>query len=126
MAIDENETTIRGIIKKNKFSFFMNILIVFVVTFAVLYFFGLVPEEFKMMVGRETVKETTTERGELPLTIKIPNAEVDVSVYNPSSTSTEVLDEWLLKGTVRYPVLDFLDKVVATCLFLVIVQVIKL
>lgn len=97
----------KGIFKtiwENKGYFFLNLFIVLTITFSILYLFGLVPEEFKSIIGREPVKETKGNQvGELPLSIQIPVIGVNAQVYNPSTTSVEVLDDYLLKGAVRYP-----------------------
>jgi LPXTG-site transpeptidase (sortase) family protein len=97
----------QGIFKliwENKGYFFINLFIVLTITFSILYLFGLVPEEFKSIIGREPVTESKgNQAGELPLSIQIPVIGVDAQVYNPSTTSAEVLDNYLLKGAVRYP-----------------------
>jgi len=104
--MDEGKNKL-GIIKtitKNRGPFLLYFIIVLVLTFSVLYFFGLVPDALKSTVGRESVLESKGNRiGELPLTIKIPIIGVDSEVYNPATTSAEVLDNYLLKGAVRYP-----------------------
>ena len=92
------------LISENKGYFFVNLFIVLTITFSVLYLFGLVPEEFKVIIGREPVKESAGNRiGELPLSIKIPAIGVDSQIYNPATTSIEILNNYLLKGAVRYP-----------------------
>ncbi len=92
------------IIKENKGDFFLYLFIILIMTFSILYLFGLVPTELKSIIGREPVVESKGGRiGELPLSIKIPIIGVDASVYNPATTSAEVLDDYLLKGAVRYP-----------------------
>ncbi len=79
-------------------------MVILIMTISVLYLFNLVPEAFKSIVGREPVAESKGNRiGELPLNIKIPVIGVDAQVYNPATTSVEVLDNYLLKGAVRYP-----------------------
>ena len=92
------------IILENKAYFLINIFIVLTITFSILYLFDLVPNEFKSIIGRDPVKESKGNLiGELPISIKIPNIDVDAQIYNPSTTSAKVLDEFLLKGAVRYP-----------------------
>lgn len=82
----------------------INLFIVLSITFSILYLFDLVPNEFKSIIGRDPVKESTGNQvGELPINIKIPNIGVDAQIYNPSTTSVKVLDDFLLKGAVRYP-----------------------
>ena len=93
-----------SMILKNKVSFFVNLFIILTITFSILYLFGLVPEAFKSIVGRESVIESSGNRiGDLPLSIKIPAIGVDSQIYNPATTSLEVLNDYLLKGAVRYP-----------------------
>ncbi len=102
--MDKNKPRILKLIAENKLSFVFYVLVVLTITFSVLYLFGLVPEEFKTTIGRYPDKESTNgEPGELPMSIKIPEVGVDTQVYNTESTSTEILDSYLLKGAVRYP-----------------------
>lgn len=92
------------LILKNKGYFFLNFFIVLTITFSVLYLFGLVPTEFKTIIGREPVQESTGNRvGELPITINIPSIGVDSPIYNPATTSVNILNDFLTKGAVRYP-----------------------
>lgn len=93
-----------SLILKNKGYFLISFFIILTITFSFLYLFGLVPTEFKSIVGREPVSETTGDRsGELPLSIKISNIGVDSFIYNPATTSINVLNDFLTKGAVRYP-----------------------
>lgn len=93
-----------GFIKSRKWSFLLNFSIVLFITFGLLYFFGFVPEEFKVSYGRSPENNISQKtNAEIPLIIKIPSIKVDVEVYNPQSTSTEVLDNFLAKGAVHYP-----------------------
>jgi LPXTG-site transpeptidase (sortase) family protein len=105
--MDNNQQKKPGIIKliwENKGYFFVNLFIVLTITFSILYLFGLVPEEFKSIIGRAPVQESKGNQvGELPMRIEIPSIKVDAQVYNPATTSIEVLDDYLLKGAVRYP-----------------------
>lgn len=104
MEKDNNEQGFIRIILENKAYFFVNLFIILTMTFAVLYLFGLVPEEFKTLVGRDPVKEVKENKvGELPVSVVIPAIGVDTQIYNPSTTSVKILDEFLLKGAVRYP-----------------------
>jgi len=104
--MDQNQEK-QGIIRiilNNKGYFFVNLFIILTITFSVLYLFDLVPEAFKTFVGRDSTNESVGSRsGELPLGIKIPVIGVDAQIYNPSTTSVETLDGYLLKGAVRYP-----------------------
>ena len=91
-------------IKHRKWPFFLNFFIVCFFTFGTLYMLGLVPTELEMSIGRYPDKEIADKKNaEVPLSIKIPIIGVDAQVYNPASTSTEVLDGYLAKGAVRYP-----------------------
>ena len=104
MENNQKKNGILSTILENKGYFLVNLFIILSLTFAFLYLFGLVPEEFKSIIGREPVKETTENKvGELPLSIKISAIGVDSQIYNPATTSVEVLDSYLLKGAVRYP-----------------------
>jgi len=104
MENNQKKYGILSIILENKGYFLVNLFIILSLTFSFLYLFGLVPEEFKSIIGREPVKETTGNKvGELPLSIKISAIGVDSQIYNPATTSVEVLDSYLLKGAVRYP-----------------------
>lgn len=102
-----NQIKNRGFIKiiwDNKGYFFINLFIILTISFSVLYLLGLVPEGLKSIVGRESVSESVGNRsGELPITIKISKIEVNAPIYNPATTSVEILDNYLLKGAVRYP-----------------------
>lgn len=103
----------RGIIStiiENKIYFLVNLFIILTLTFSSLYLFGLVPESFKYMIGRAPVKESKGNRvGNLPLSIKIPNIGVDAQIYNPATTSIDILNDYLSKGAVRYPGSGLLD-----------------
>ena len=92
-------------LKKYKInSFSVIFLLVCILTFSFLYLFGLVPDEFKTIVGRFQEKEYTGNKiGEAPLKIQISKIGVDAEIYNPSTTSVSVLDSYLLKGAVHYP-----------------------
>jgi LPXTG-site transpeptidase (sortase) family protein len=93
-------------VKSRRLAFFFNFFIVCLITFSVLYLFGFVPEELQMSFGRAPEPAHTAEEiktGEFPLRVVISSIGVDTQVYNPESTSTEVLDSYLLKGAVRYP-----------------------
>jgi len=95
---------IKDLLIKKYFYTFIVFLVIILITFSVLYLFGLVPEEFNTIIGRYPgIESTLGQKGELPLSIKIPEVEVDAQVYNPESTSTEVLDNYLAKGAIRYP-----------------------
>ncbi len=92
-----------GLIYQEKFSFLLTFFIVFLLTFSTLYLFGFVPEEFKSIIGRYPGKEYTVGSGQLPMLIQIPKIDVNVQIYNPSTTTLPVLNDYLTKGAVHYP-----------------------
>ena len=95
---------IRDMLIKKYFYSTLTFLVIIMITFSILYLFGLVPKEFNTIIGRYPGIESTQGKiGVLPLNIKITNVGIDAQVYNPAGTSTEVLDEYLKKGAVRYP-----------------------
>ncbi len=95
----------------------------FFVSFTLLYVLGLVPSELRdgnsildnlQMRTMEAVRGDTepiqtpevTEvkpKGEEPLHLIVPAAKVDIIVQNPDTRDNVLLDEYLKKGTVRYP-----------------------
>lgn len=93
---------------------------IFLITFVLLYIFGLVPETFKSIkpqtVDTESTNsiKTTEEHDEIiapesmssitrPSRITINSIGVDSAIEQPSSNNIEVLDEALKKGAVYYP-----------------------
>lgn len=99
-----NKKSFLKFIWENKVSFTLYFLIIFSATFAVLYLFDWVPSEFDTIVGRYPENDSAISRnGEIPVEVKIPEVGIDAQVYNPDSTSTDVLDSYLAKGAVRYP-----------------------
>ncbi len=105
----------KGFLQKNEVRFVLYFAGVFLVSFTLLYGLGLVPDEltdsrgildtarfnaFKMIQGTDTTKN---EPGEEPTHITIPNAGVDIIVQNPTTKDNTILDEYLTKGTIRYP-----------------------
>jgi len=108
-----------------KLSFLKDFVIICFVTFGILYLFGFVPNELKINDIRHSNKEAILENnsiiggtvsikekenlpvviksGELPIRIKIDAIGVDTSIYNPETTDIKVMDEYLLRGAVRYP-----------------------
>ncbi len=95
--------SIIDVIYREKFSFIINFFLVFLITFSILYLFGYVPDEFKITVGRYPGKEIADGYGDLPMVIKIPKIGVDSQIYNPATTTISTLNNYLLKGAVRYP-----------------------
>ncbi len=99
------------LINKNKMAFLLNFFIVCSITFSFLYMFGLVPEEFKMTVGRYMSGQYQKNgEGELPVKIVIKNVGINSIVYNPNTDDIKILDDFLLKGVVRYPGSGFLGE----------------
>lgn len=92
---------------------------IFFLTFLGLYFVGLVPNEFlagdptdpgvddlKLRVLNNVENPDTEIRNtpaEAPIHIEIPKVGVNISVQNPTSKNNDILNEYLLKGAVRYP-----------------------
>ena len=102
----QNKTSIKELIVKNKWYFFIDFCIILLITFSLLYLFNLVPPEFQNVIGRYQNNNSETAvigKGELPVKIEIPEVSVDAQVYNTDSTSTAVLDDFLLHGAVRWP-----------------------
>src|SRR5690349_19203838 len=89
---------IKDLLVKKYFYTFIVFLVILMITFSVLYLFNLVPEELNTIIGRfPDIESTLGQKGELPINIKIPEVGIDAQVYNPASTSVEVLDSYLLK-----------------------------
>ena len=100
-------------------------IIICFVTFGILYLFGFVPNELKIndiryppkgpilennsiIEGTTSIKEKDKPTevkiiGELPMRIKIDAIGIDTSIYNPETTDIKIMDEYLLRGAVRYP-----------------------
>lgn len=104
--------------KKNRdFVFLAVFALVFFLTFAGLYVLGLVPSEFssggndeasdlKLRILNNFDDQKTEIKkvpGEEPVYIEIPKVGVNITVLNPSSKNNNILNEYLLKGAVRYP-----------------------
>lgn len=91
----------------------------FLLTFIALYTVGLVPNELtgdsssvlddlrfnaiKMAEQDATTTPVKKEIGEEPVHITIPHTEIDILVQNPKTKDNTVLDEYLTRGTIRYP-----------------------
>jgi LPXTG-site transpeptidase (sortase) family protein len=101
----------------------------FFVSFTLLFVLGLVPAELRggnslldilqmrtlESVGgidTETVENTPAQnpgivdaklKGEEPLHLLVPAVKIDIIVQNPDTRDNTLLDEYLKKGTVRYP-----------------------
>lgn len=84
-------------------------LCVFAISFTVLYFLDMVPNEIReqdITVKSSGVASTTTvgkKQYELPVKIIIEKIGVNSIIQNPTTTNIYTLDELLLKGVVRYP-----------------------
>ena len=52
----------------------------------------------------------STEAGEQPVKVEIPSIGLSVSVANPATTNVETLDQYLLRGAVRYPTSGLLGE----------------
>ncbi|MES2409712.1 MAG: sortase [Patescibacteria group bacterium] len=89
---------------------------VFLVSFIGLYALGLVPSEissesngvlddirFNAMQMTETKATLPKEAGEEPIHLTIPNTDIDILVQNPTTKDNTILDEYLTRGTIRYP-----------------------
>jgi LPXTG-site transpeptidase (sortase) family protein len=119
------------IIKKMKKSFKNNnktdyvvfilwFVVIFALSFSLLFTLGLVPSELSEDGGNSflsnlrtktienvsnldgEIKNTPREKGEEPLRVYIPKIGTDVTISNPKTTDVVVLDEYLKKGVVRY------------------------
>ncbi len=75
-------------------------------TFVLLLAFDAVPLELQFGPNTPAEQKTPVEsnlKAILPNHIKISKIGVDVSISNPESDNVEILDEYLKKGSVRYP-----------------------
>ena len=103
--------------KQKKYINFSLIFIgIFVVTFIILYFIGFVPEEI-LTTGNspaDIIKLNLFQNSsinqnldgtvkDIPIKIQIPKVGVDVSISDPNNTDSAILNQYLLKGAVRYP-----------------------
>ncbi|MBX4198004.1 sortase [Candidatus Parcubacteria bacterium] len=111
---------------KFKFLLLWYVICIGTVTFAVLYALGGVPDELKVQSSTEVVPSPTprarastsrkptptptpkptasiNSKGELPKRIIIEKIGVNAVVNTPPSTDNAVLNDYLLRGVVRYP-----------------------
>jgi LPXTG-site transpeptidase (sortase) family protein len=100
--------------KNNIFYFLGTTTTIFVVTFSILYFVGLVPETFKInnyqsddQVISENIDSNSKTR---PDKIIIPEIGVDTIIEQPNTVDVAVLDEFLKKGAVHYPGSGSIEK----------------
>lgn len=104
-------------VKKSQVKFAIYFGVIFIVTFALLYTAGLVPESIKPNEGdslrtlwdkaQQTGISNQIKQGsvvsESPVRIVIDKIGVDAVVSNPNTTNVTTLDEYLKQGAVRYP-----------------------
>lgn len=100
--------------------FILWFVVIFALSFSLLFTLGLVPSELSEDGGNSflsnlrtktienvsnldgEIKNTPREKGEEPLRVYIPKIGTDVTISNPKTTDVVVLDEYLKKGVVRY------------------------
>jgi LPXTG-site transpeptidase (sortase) family protein len=115
------------IIKSRPLKFIALWLLVFVVSFFILSFFGLVPEpKTDVVVDKnqngdersiDIEKKLSTITPSLPKRIIIDEIGVNVEINNPRSRKIDVLDNSLLSGAVRYPTSGLLGEKTNMLLF---------
>lgn len=104
-------------LKKSQAKFILYFIITFIVIFVLLYAIGFVPDSIR--VKKEDSLRTVWDKAqkmaidnqlkqdgiinEDPLRIVIEKIGVDSPVSNPNTTNVATLDEYLLRGAVRYP-----------------------
>ncbi len=89
---------------------------IFSITFAILYFIGFVPEEIlttgnspadiiklNLFQNSSINKNLSSTAKDIPIKIQIPKVGVDVSISDPNNADSAILNQYLLKGVVRYP-----------------------
>jgi LPXTG-site transpeptidase (sortase) family protein len=100
--------------KKTSWKFLRDILVIFILTFLILYIFRLMP---KSMLGNldfifgidEQIEVDNKEKiidveGSLtPTKISIPSIGIDTQIFSPESQDVAVLDSYLKRGAVYYP-----------------------
>ena len=102
--------------QKKYLNFSLIFTAIFVVTFVVLYVLGFVPEELLSNGNSpaDSIKLNLLENGsatgnkvetakDVPIKIEISKVGVNISVSDPNTTDNAILNEYLLKGAVRYP-----------------------
>lgn len=107
-------------LSKSQIKFLLYFFVIFIVAFLFLYLLGLVPETMKVDQGdsfrtlwdkaqSQAIKEQISKNnsvaivGEEPTRIIISKIGVDVAIANPNTTNVATLDDYLLRGAVRYP-----------------------
>lgn len=103
-----------------KYVFVLTFSGVFLATFLLLYFAGLVPSELssggnnvldnlKLQTIESVSKPAPVDQvptkiiGEKPIHITVPNVDIDINVEGPKTTDVAVLNEYLTRGAVHYP-----------------------
>lgn len=112
----EKNYSMTKLIYKHKVVFALGIVIVFTITYGILFIAGFVPDELAPTrdsfntLGRapEEYMKSDTQSPPLsleeePVRIVIENIGVDTTVSNPTSRAINLLDDLLKKGAVRYP-----------------------
>lgn len=98
--------------KNNTFYFLGTTLIIFVVSFSILYIVGLVPETFKIntyktdnsiIIDSDSSFDKSFNTKTRPDKIIIPEIGVNSIIEKPNTVDVAVLDEFLKKGAVHYP-----------------------
>lgn len=112
MANAQNTHGVYQNIEVNRLRFAAAFFAIFALCYTFLFSVGATPDATNT-TGSDTAMASTTSvpastasapaQGELPTRITIPAANLDVTVSDPESTDTDVLDNALLKGAVRYP-----------------------
>ncbi|MEI6528697.1 MAG: sortase [bacterium] len=111
----ENKDNFVNIVIGNKWRFSAYFVLVCLITFTFLYLLGWVPtslktenkESFSMIWDRVVNGTSTAVRtnnlGEVPVRVEADSVGVDTIIYNPNTTDVATLDDYLLRGAVRYP-----------------------
>ncbi len=104
--------------KRGDVKFVAVFTIVFFVSFTALYTLGLVPNELTgdgasvlddirfnaiKMTERDATSTPQKMVGEEPMHITVPHTDINIIVQNPKTKDNTVLDEYLTRGTIRYP-----------------------
>lgn len=100
----EEMNNVIGTLKANKLFFVLSWFFIFLISFGILSFIGLVPD-FEDRVEQPQVMEQDFDSLEpaVPIKIVISKIGVDMKINNPESRNINVLDQSLNSGVVRYP-----------------------
>jgi LPXTG-site transpeptidase (sortase) family protein len=108
--------------RKRSFLFIIIFSLIFLLTFVGLYFLGFIPEELTGKKGLgladkiedqvidSFAKKSELEKGELPISLSIPDVSISTTVINSESTDAASLNNDLKEGAVRYPGSGMLGK----------------